>query len=149
MGYTHYWSFKAVRGKAQVNELLYKMAIKDCQRVIRRYYKENGGLSGYTAHCKLGAYGGVNVNGAGSDAGEAFVLREHFNQNETGFCKTNRLPYDTVVTACLAILKHRLGDSFEVSSDGNSKEWQDGTKLAKKVTGLKIANPIHGTKIAA
>ena len=149
MGYSHNWNFKSVRGTANQTEQAYQRAIKDCQRVIRRYYKENGGLSGYTAHCKLGAYGGVSVNGAGSEGCETFTLREHFSQNESDFVKTARYPYDTVIVACLAILKHRLGDNMEVSSDGNSEEWKDGINLARKVTGLKIANPIGGKKIAA
>jgi hypothetical protein len=149
MGYTHYWDFKSVRGTANQTEQAYQRAIKDCQRVIRRYYKENGGLSGYTAHCKIGAYSGISVNGAASEGCETFTLREHFNQNESDFCKTARYPYDTVIVACLAILKHRLGDNMEVSSDGNSEEWKDGINLARKVTGLKIANPIGGKKIAA
>ena len=146
MGYTHYFRFHAVRGKAEVNELVYKMAIEDCQRIVKRFYKENGGLSGYTAHCKLGQYGGVQVNGKRPDDCETFELREHFRQNLEdsfrGFCKTARLPYDTVVVACLAVLKHRLGDAISVSSDGNAKEWSEGVAFARKVTRLKIANPI-------
>lgn len=149
MGYSHTWQFKSVRGNARETELTYQRAIRDCQRVIKRFYKANGGLSGYTAHCKLGAYGGVNVNGAGSEGCEVFTLREHFSQNTPDFCKTNRYAYDTVVTACLAILKHRLGDSMELWSNGDSAEWKDGVKLARQVTGLKIANPIAGKKIAA
>lgn len=150
MGYTHYFRFQNIRGKAQVNEIMYKTAIEDCQKIIRRFYKENGGLSGYTAHCKIGAYGGVQVNGKRPDDCEPFELREHFSQNLendfSGFCKTARLPYDTVVVACLAVLKHRLGDAITISSDGNAKEWLDGVEFARQVTRLKIANPIPMVK---
>lgn len=152
MGYTHYFKFVAIRGTAKETETEYKRAIDDCQRIIRRYYAENGGLSGYTAHCKIGAYGGVQVNGKRPDDCEMFELREHFRQNLendfSGFCKTARLPYDTVVVACLAVLKHRLGDSIHVSSDGTAKEWREGVALARKVTGLKIDNPIPMVKNA-
>ncbi len=37
------------------------------------------------------------------------------------FCKTARKPYDIVVCCLLVILKHRLGNMIEISSDG--KDW--------------------------
>lgn len=64
-------------------------------------------------------------------------MREHLSQNESDFCKTNMYPYDTVVTACLIILKHRLGDLIDVASDGRQDDWNDGLILARKITGLK------------
>jgi len=147
MGYTHYWQFKAApRGQANAIETEYQRAMQDCQRVIRQYYKENGGLSGYSAHTAIGAYGGLNVNGKGEEGHETFAMREHFSQNLEdsgfGFCKTARKPYDLVVTACLAILKHRLGACIEVSSDGDAQEWRDGVAYARKVARLAIQNPI-------
>lgn len=150
MGYTHYFSFKKIQGKTQVNESLYNMAMRDCQRIIKRYCKENGGLSGYSAHTKLGQYGGLELNGKGADAHESLNFREHFSENDFGFCKTARKPYDLVVVACLAVLKHRLGESFSVTSDGKPIDWADGVLLARKVTGLRIQNPIKDkSKIAA
>ena len=143
MGYTHYFEFSKIKGNAQKNEISYQRAILDCQKVIKYYSKKYGGLSGYSAHTKLGQYGGILVNGKGSDAHEDFALREHFNQNESfNFCKTARKEYDTVIVACLTILKHRLSSAIDVSSDGNTDEWSDGVALAKKVTKLKIKNPI-------
>jgi hypothetical protein len=60
------------------------------------------------------------------------------SQNEAfNFCKTFQSPYDTVVVACLIIMKHYLGDAIEVASDGDASEWADGLTLAQKVTGLK------------
>jgi len=147
MGYTHYFGFKTIRGQAKLTEEKYQRAIEDCQRIVRRYSKENGGLSGYTAHCPIGAYGGIEVNGSeNSGTGEMFSLREHFAQNTTPdftpWVKTFRRPYDLVVTACLAVLKHRLGDAMELSSDGNTDDWDAGVEFARQVTGLKLANPI-------
>ncbi len=68
---------------------------------------------------------------------EDFIMREHFSQNESNFCKTNQHPYDQVVTACLIILKARLGPLIQVSSDGRKEDWSAGLILAKSVTGLK------------
>lgn len=143
MGYTHYWTFKKPkRGDAAKTEELYQKAVKECAKIIRTYYEANGGLSGYTAHTPTGKYGGILVNGKGDDAHEDFVLREHFKQNFENtdgfdFCKTARKPYDVVVTACLIVLKHRLGDYIDVSSDGFHRDWLAGLELAKCVLKLK------------
>jgi len=138
MGYTHYWTFTSNRGKTAQMEKKYQVAIKKCAKVIRAYSTEFGGLSGYTAHDKTGRYGGLKVNGSREYAHEDFAMREHLSENESfGFCKTAQKPYDTVVVACLIILKHCLGDSIEVSSDGNASEWANGLTLAKQVLGLK------------
>ena len=106
--------------------------------VSQSYSKTFGGLSGYTAHDVSKRYGGLNVNGS-SRVGqcETFAMREHMSENEADFCKTARYPYDTVVTACLIIMKHYLGDSFQVNSDGYASDWADGLILAKQVLGLK------------
>ena len=151
MGSSHYFEINEIKGMAKVNEMRYKRAIQDCQRIVRTYYKKYGGLSGYSAHTVIGQYGGLSVNGKGQLAHEDFTLREHFNQNKGfNFCKTDDKPYDLVVTACLAVLAHRLGDAFKVSSDGNAKHWTKGVAYARKVTGLAIKNPIglpHGKKL--
>ena len=139
MGYTHYWRFKKpAKGKASQTETAYQRALIDCQRIILTYRAVNGGLSGFSAHTKLGQYGGINVNGSRDDGHETFVLREHFSENEGfNFCKTARKPYDRVVTACLIVLSYRLGDCIEVSSDGDSEDWAAGLQLAERVLKLK------------
>ena len=38
-----------------------------------------------------------------------------------------------VVTACLIVLKHHLGDLIEVSSDGKKSDWKEGLDLAKRI----------------
>lgn len=151
MGYTHYFSFNKNDKKIKAVELekKYQTAIKDCHRVIRAYYKENKGteasLSGYSAHTNLSQYGGLEVNGKGDNMHEDFYIREHYNQNKGGFCKTRQKPYDIVVVACLSILKFHLGDNFQVDSDGDFHDWIDGVNLANKVlkrSKNKILNPI-------
>lgn len=140
MGYTHYWSVKkAPKGKAAQIEKTYQKAILECAKVIRYYSETFGGLSGYSAHCEPRLYGGLKVNGSNRVGScEDFVMREHFSENaEFEFCKTRQYPYDTVVTACLIILKHRLGPMIDVSSDGRRDDWNDGLILARKVLGLK------------
>jgi hypothetical protein len=152
MGYTHYWGVdtKKIHGKTEKFEKLYQKAIRDCNKVIKAYYKENKGtdnsLSGYSAHCKNGAYGGINLNGKGDNMHETFLFREHLKQNrDFEFCKTARKPYDLVVVSCLSIMKFHLGAAIEVSSDGDFDDWIDGIDYANKVlrrTKNKIESPI-------
>ncbi len=139
MGYTHYFKFKKAPAKkaAQV-EALYKKTLTECQKIVLFYSKTNGGLSGYSAHSKLSAYGGLNFNGSGENGHETFVLREHYSENESfNFCKTAQKPYDVVVTACLIVLAHRLKGLIEVSSDGRAEDFTAGLDLAKTVLKLK------------
>lgn len=154
MGYTHYWEFKPIpRGKAKQVEALYQRALKDCNKVIQawqsRYpkggYSDHYRLSGYSAHSK--EYGGLEVNGKGDLAHEPFTLREHYRQNLESpgwdFCKTARKPYDTVVVACLAILKHYLKGLIVVSSDGCCEDWADGLLFTRTcLQKSSIRNPM-------
>jgi hypothetical protein len=142
MGYTHYWEFRIPkRTESKKTEDLYQKAVLECSKIIKAYYAVNGGLSGFTAHTPLGAYGGLKVNGKGSEAHEDFTLREQYKQNLEGdgfeFCKTARKPYDIVVVACLIVLKHRLGNLIDVSSDGYVDDWEEGLRLAKNILKLK------------
>lgn len=158
MGYTHYFEFKVPKGiKAAILESRYQTAIRECSLIARTWNREckasgdsDSRLSGYTAHCKPSQnYGGIELNGKGENAHESFNLREHFKQNFEGFgkgfafCKTARKPYDSVIVACLSVLKHRLGNAVRVSSDGDSTDWESGVNLARRITKLKIQNPIE------
>ena len=156
MGYTHYFTFKVPKGiKAAKLEADYQAAILECAKVAKAFNQEcsdkgltDARLAGYTAHTKIGQYGGIELNGKGELAHESFTLREHFKQNLDGFgngfafCKTARKPYDTVVVACLSILKYRLGDAIEVSSDGEAGDWVNGVLLARRTLKRKVPNPI-------
>jgi len=165
MGYTHSFRFRLPKGiRASELESAYQLAIVECGKVARAYNQEcaergdeYARLSGYTAHCKPGTYGGIKLNGKGDLAHEPFELREHFKQNLTerdnngaligsGFCKTDRKPYDTVVVACLAILKYRLDDAIELTTDGNASDWSEGVDLARRVIRRKVPNPISKGK---
>lgn len=153
MGYTHYWTFKPIkRGETAKINKAYKMAIRKCQELLVYWnemhaYEPNMRLAGYAAHVKPGLYGGLNFNGAREMAHENFLIREHYKQNLErdyfGFCKTVRKPYDTVVVACLVILKHYLGDQISVASDGSLSDWAPGTGLVQAfLNNPNIKNPI-------
>lgn len=151
MGYTHYWSFnKAPKGQAARAEKTYLKAIKECAKIALEYNRlckeleqDENRLSGYTAHTRVGEYGGLQINGKGGLSHESFDMREHYNQacEEGSFCKTARKPYDLVVVACLCVLKHRLGELMNVSSDGYKTDWVDGAAFASKCLGIEIGVP--------
>ena len=45
------------------------------------------------------------------------------------FCKTAQKPYDIVVTQCLVVLKHFLGDDIQVNSDGGKEGFEEAIQL--------------------
>ena len=157
MGYTNYWSFKkAPRGNAKELEATYQKAILECQKVVYTLAEINRDLfgtsymSGYSAHCKPGEYGGIKLNGSRGEDCEDFILREHYNQNDTGnFCKTNRNYYDEAVIACLLVLKYRLGDVVTVNSDGDLDEWQPVADRVSEILRRKVTVPdtIHTNNV--
>lgn len=53
---------------------------------------------------------------------ETFLL---IRTGESGFCKTDRKPYDLMVTTCLLLYKYYFPDEVEISSDGTREEWND------------------------
>lgn len=136
MGYTHYFGFQIIpKGQVKSTELAYQAALDDCTKIVKAFHKVNGGLSGYTAHAPARKYDGIKVNGS-ERAGfcEDFCLAKTFRDNDpSNFCKTSRLEYDAVVTACLIVLKARLGDLFSVGSDGYADAWGVGLQLAQRV----------------
>lgn len=134
------FKFNPIRGHAAKLEKLYVRTLKECQSIVAAYSKEFGGIAGYSA--RTAEYGGLQVYGARGENIDKFELREHLSQNETQLIETGEYAYGTVVVACLTLLKHRLGDVFSVSSDGDATSWQAGVDLARRVTGLALKNPM-------
>lgn len=79
----------------------------------------------------------LRVNGVGEESHEDFYLaRTDMSWN---FCKTNRKPYDAVVTAILTLLRYTY-PSFALSSDGSWGEWDEGRELFTDVFYLEPSN---------
>lgn len=79
----------------------------------------------------------VAFNGKSDNSHETFILDGSW-RGKFDFTKTNRKPYDTVVVACLIILKHYLGRSVRVASDGKRDDWIEGLKLVHRVCGKEF-----------
>ncbi len=73
----------------------------------------------------------IYFNGIGSDACESMVLQ----RLGTGFncCKTRCRPYDRAVVAVLCLANYFAPTVWEISSDGDEDDWQDGLALARTV----------------
>lgn len=79
---------------------------------------------------------------------EPFLLEQRYSAThrppkEDGtyfaYCKTEHLPYDTLVTACLLIAKHHFGKAFKVSSNGDIEDWAAGIALVEKAVAWRSA----------
>ena len=146
MGYTHYWNIRVLAPSPQERALLtrtagaarqrlWTKAVSDMTKVIRKSPVPLAGPHGEgKPELKKTS---VAFNGVGPNAHETFDFPE-----QDGFCKTAQKPYDIVVVACLAIAKDVFGNEIEVSSDGGAEDWDAGVRLASKVLGRDIDNPI-------
>lgn len=75
---------------------------------------------------------------------ETFGILRAAGADDWGFCKTAFRPYDIAVTACLIILKHRLGDAITVQSDGEDAHWFDAKLLCDHTLGYGLAYHFNG-----
>ena len=55
-----------------------------------------------------------------------------------GFTKTNRKPYDLLVTATLVLYKHHFKDKVEIRSDDGFDGFKEGLELVNSTLGYKI-----------
>ena len=127
MGYTHYWRFQGTPDKKKMDA-----GIAACNKVVgkAKVPLANGFGEGEPELRK----GKCCFNGRGPDDDhETFMVET----GDTGFqfCKTAFKPYDPVVVACLIALKHTLGGSVTVSSDGRQEDWAEGMELCQEVLG--------------
>ncbi len=134
MGYTHSWlrPRELDRGK-------FAAAAEDCRRVCE--------ASGITLRGTEGAVEAVFADFiVAFDGGcESFVVQCVCDDRSPerpcrdkpgihfGFCKTEHLPYDICVQACLIAFKHQFGSIFVVSSDGDGSEWDAAQGLCRRV----------------
>jgi len=134
MGYTHYWTFGPFIGEKE-----YKAALTDCRKIIRNSPVP---VANWDGKGKPTLRNGFNFNGVGEDHHENFSMSIEPDREDFQFCKTARKPYDVVVVACLCAMQDRLGrKAFEVTSDGDAHEWEEGRALASKVLGREVKIP--------
>lgn len=137
MGYTHYW-----RVKPNADEVAYQSALADIRRLIENSSVRLGDGMGESSP-EVGE--GISFNGWREDGDDCETFSLPHSLSDLGnfdFCKTDRRPYDVVVVAALAVLKERLGECVEVTSDGGADDWERGVLLASETLGRLVPNPM-------
>ena len=146
MGYTHYWKFNL---DYEINSEKWKEIVDDFNKILdveidiadNDSYAGTGGMTSlrnilepYSDQKLEITDNEILFNGReeGNRGHETFSLQRKADKRLDDeaywngkyifdFCKTARKPYDIVVCCLLVILKHRLGNMIEISSDG--KDW--------------------------
>jgi hypothetical protein len=131
MGYTHYWKQTRNLTPAEIGDIVACVhKVNDATDVLIAGWNGKGEPT-------LGP-DRVTFNGVGDDGYETFTI---VADKGLSFCKTDRRPYDVVVTAMLTILAADYG--FKVQSDGNFGDWEHGVRLASKAMGKIYRNPLR------
>lgn len=143
MGYSHSWDLKNPIPKNKQQFIDVMMDVEMIMNSLPKFSTSAGGhYKDYPLVLRNGLGEGVPVitsqeiifNGDRSEGlhHETFVFSFVNPDDQSGFCKTARKPYDLVVCAVLISLANRV-DGFEFSSDGDWKDWEDCLKFYKEV----------------
>ena len=127
MGYTHYWD-NNIHAISKVID--WNQAIKDCKKIIKA-----SPVPLEEVECNIH---NIVFNGAGEDAHDTFLVSY---EGENSFCKTAIKPYDLIVVAILTRLAEING--FDVSSDGETDDWNEGIAFASKVLKRELKCPLE------
>lgn len=72
----------------------------------------------------------IRFNGPGDQGCETMALRRKWTGSD--FCKTGEKPYDSAVTALLALCHYHAPDVWEIRSDGDMDDWEEGILIATR-----------------
>jgi hypothetical protein len=125
MGYTHYWKIPKTVPNGDWHDIVRDVAkiIEATNIPLALEYDEPEKKPEISPWC-------IQFNGVGDDGHETFLIKPDLE--EFSFCKTARKPYDTVVVAVLAYLGSVWPQYFDISSDGDPADWEDGIALARR-----------------
>jgi hypothetical protein len=143
MGYTHSWNRDESLMFPEDSREFYAEFTRYAVQIIQTAEQQGIELADPTGE-HLGAWRvdgeSVRLNGYGENSHESFVW-EKVCPEQYDFCKTNRKPYDVVVTALLLAVQEAYGSAVTISSDGSPSEWEDGLRLFYQATGLVATVP--------
>ncbi len=154
MGYTHYWYLnKKSEGANGIDEpTRFGEAIIDMEKIVSASRVLLAGWDG-EGDPEV-SVDEISFNGIGDAGHETFTFQRFGTQEERlaplgaedkekdfAFCKTAQKPYDVVVVACLAVAAQVIGDGIEVSTDGESKDWEEGVAFASRILGRDVPVP--------
>ena len=131
MGYTHYW-----RKQGEIEQSKYEAGLAACRELIA---KSPVALEDRSKN------GNISINGVEpEDCEDLYLPAKASDLQSFDFCKTRQHPYDTIVTACLAVMRDAIGPGFYVGSDGDAVDWVPGLQFATEVIGREIKIPPLG-----
>ena len=137
MGYTHFWS-KNTKAKEKIVSATFKKNILKSIDIMGKIVKDSNLVAGWDGNGEPKiTKNEIRFNGFGKmDSHETFSIKSSW-KGDFQLCKTARKPYDIVVVACLAVLKHYCGESVSISSDGKNDDYSEpsldeGVALAEK-----------------
>jgi len=157
MGYTHYWERNPNR-TASFEEISYMVFTDLAERIIKTAEEQGIKIADRFGE-ELGGWliddTEVSLNGFDNERYETFAwykkcpeAKEWWDTGKntnwfSDFCKTNRNPYDVVVTALLIALKQAYGANIGVRSDGNAEDWEEGLRLFETATRQPASLPFQ------
>lgn len=146
MGYTHYWTQKRTLSDTEWNEV--RMAAVGIFVMCHARGIALGDWEGKNAPEIDNDV--VSFNGARGNSCETCMITKRHRPIRSWFCKTNRQPYDAAVTALLIFLADRFPEAFDISTDGDAADWEDGLTLIREADpGHEYVNPFGDGREAA
>ena len=133
MGYTNYW-----KRNSELPANAFAAAVKDCKKMLKKLGVPLGSRDGTGR--PIFCADEIAFNGKAPEYYETFAVQRIVGGGEGQprvfqFCKTNQRPYDLCVQAALIILKHHLGDTLVVSSDGEESDWENARAACQRGLG--------------
>lgn len=132
MGYTHYY-----RQSSDLDDLEWRNITNGFIKLLAQY--DESPVDIVFHHDYITIDGGY----------ETFMVSKKMPKDEKfpsldgyNFCKTARLPYDELVTACLIYLYYEVPNKFSISSDGDWSEWAAGRRLYNQTFNTNIEEDI-------
>ena len=139
MGYTHYW----YRNSGEVTTEQWQQICRDFTAMKNVLEKTKGVEVRFEYDQDIQPFVGmeyIRFNGIGEDGHETMVLerdptnRGNLTDRPFSFCKTAYKPYDALVTALLISAEANAPGAWEIRSDGDLPDWEQGFTLYEIAT---------------
>lgn len=142
MGWTHSW-----KRPIELPTKEFQAAVSDVRQALEAIGLELAGFEGLGDPVLNDDH--IVFNGPQGQHCEPFeISRVEFDRrgrsSVSGFCKTERLPYDLAVQASLIILKHHLAELITVTSDAGDDDWAEARTALQEAIGYGLAFRLDG-----
>ncbi len=139
MGYWHSWYNNGAISPPRAE--MYATAHALAVRIVKE--QDAVPLCGYEAGSPpVATEDAIFFNGVEPDNGAGFELHGRYvHLPSRTACKTGRKPYDLVVTAVLATMRHKAPGCMKIATDGEPRDWEAGAAIASQILGEEIPVP--------